>query len=105
MKANHNITTTLFDPQTLSWAGACPREGPLGDFREASRRPTMETLLLPGRRIPRRLVHPKTGPATSSPWPSGTSRTSPTSTGSIHLAFNGDARLGKHMRDLRLTQA
>jgi hypothetical protein len=67
----------------------------------------METLLLPeeGRGIPLRLVHPTTGPAASSPWPSGTSRTSPTSIGSIHLACNGDARLGKHMRDLRLTQA
>ena len=67
----------------------------------------METLPLPQevRGIPRRLVHPKTGPATSSPWPSGRSPTSPTSIGLIHLACNGDARLGKRMRDLRLTQA
>jgi len=43
----------------------------MGDFRMASRRPAMETLLLPqeGRGIPLRLVHAKTDSASGSPWP------------------------------------
>src|SRR2546423_644152 len=107
LKANYNIMHILFDSQTLIMGGSVPERVPWAVFQGQADAPPWKTLLLPqeGRGIPRCLVHPKTGPATSSPWRSGSSRTSPTSIGSIHLACNGDARLGKHMRDLRLTQA
>src|SRR2546421_8249751 len=93
LKANHNIINTLFDSQTLIMGGSVPERVPWAIFERQADAPPWKRSFFRGAESRGVWFILKTGPATSSSWPSGTSRTSPTSTGSIHLACNGDARL------------